>query len=64
MEVSERSIGAACNASWAERTMAGLSAYPEFSLGHVDSMEFYWSQVTPNGPFLMEQGDPWDVLMM
>nr|KAF6471593.1 hypothetical protein HJG59_010979 [Molossus molossus] len=30
----------------------------------MDSMECYWSEVIPKGPFLIKQVDSWDVLMM
>lgn len=35
-----------------------------FSLGQVNSVKCYWSQVIPQSFCLKEQGDPWDVLMM
>ena len=35
-----------------------------FSLGQLNSVKCYWSQVIPQSFCLKGQGDPWNVLMM
>lgn len=65
MEVGRRPDGVTSMVSWGDRTVARASTHAErFSLGQVNSMKCYWSQVIPQSFCLKEQGDPWDVLMI